>query len=581
MKKAGGVWLVIGLVAGVGVGLWLGWFQPWRGSGGDLDPGRGLAAGGRRVRFYQSPMHPWITSPEPGLCTICGMKLVPVHEGEAGFETQEGVLRLGSNSVTALGIASVPVVLGQVRRELRLAGTLDDDDSRHRIVSARVEGRLESFRVGSEGVEIREGDELAVLYSPALLAAVREYVVLARNGGGGPLVSGAALRLQQMGLTAGQVSALASGFREDTQVLPWLSPMSGTVVRRMAYAGQWVREGDALLEVADFDIMWLKLDAYERDLGWVRPGQEVVWRTPALPGQWFTNRVSFVDPNLDRMTRSAVVRVEVSNADPGDGHGRRFRHRVYAEAGVRVESGPVRVVPRTAVLNPGGQARVWVDHGEGQYENRVVQVGRAGDTSWEIVDGLVEGERVVLMPGVLGGSGEPPTTTPVSTAPTSAGQTGSSPGSVPGGLSWIPVTGDGALAEGMLDAARVLAELAASLAADDVGAYNRSLAAWAGVVGRLSEAGSPVPSVLLNRLGPAEDLGGARQALHGVLSVWMPVMERLRGWKGVEGLRLYRCPMTRTAFPGAPAEAGWWQFGGPLRNPWFGREMLECGKEVR
>ena len=36
--------------------------------------------------MYQSPMHPWITSEKPGNCTICGMALVPVYEGESGMK---------------------------------------------------------------------------------------------------------------------------------------------------------------------------------------------------------------------------------------------------------------------------------------------------------------------------------------------------------------------------------------------------------------------------------------------------------------------------------------------------------------
>ena len=35
----------------------------------------------RKVLFYQSPMHPWMKSDQPGNCTVCGMKLVPVYEG--------------------------------------------------------------------------------------------------------------------------------------------------------------------------------------------------------------------------------------------------------------------------------------------------------------------------------------------------------------------------------------------------------------------------------------------------------------------------------------------------------------------
>ena len=46
----------------------------------------------RKVKLYQSPMHPWITSDKPGNCTICGMALVPVYEGESGMRSIQASL---------------------------------------------------------------------------------------------------------------------------------------------------------------------------------------------------------------------------------------------------------------------------------------------------------------------------------------------------------------------------------------------------------------------------------------------------------------------------------------------------------
>ena len=40
----------------------------------------------RKVKIYQSPMDPWITSEKPGNCTIREMALVPVYEGESAME---------------------------------------------------------------------------------------------------------------------------------------------------------------------------------------------------------------------------------------------------------------------------------------------------------------------------------------------------------------------------------------------------------------------------------------------------------------------------------------------------------------
>jgi hypothetical protein len=42
------------------------------------------ASNERKVLFYQSAMHPWVKSDKPGRCTICGMALTPVYEGDKG-----------------------------------------------------------------------------------------------------------------------------------------------------------------------------------------------------------------------------------------------------------------------------------------------------------------------------------------------------------------------------------------------------------------------------------------------------------------------------------------------------------------
>ena len=64
---------------------------------------------GRKILYYQSPMHPWITSPTAGRCTICGMNLEPVYEGERGFTAAEGVVTLGSNSVQVINVQTETV----------------------------------------------------------------------------------------------------------------------------------------------------------------------------------------------------------------------------------------------------------------------------------------------------------------------------------------------------------------------------------------------------------------------------------------------------------------------------------------
>ena len=52
-------------------------------------------------------------------------------------------------------------------RTLRVTGMVDDDDTKHRILAARVPGRVEKLFVNYVGAEVTEGAPLAVIFEIA------------------------------------------------------------------------------------------------------------------------------------------------------------------------------------------------------------------------------------------------------------------------------------------------------------------------------------------------------------------------------------------------------------------------------
>src|SRR5829696_7663900 len=96
------------------------------------------------ARVYQCPMHPWIKSDRPGKCTICGMDLVAANSATS---LAKDVVTLAPSQITTIGVATTRVSRQPVARTLRVAGRIDDDDTRHRILAARVPGRIEKLFV--------------------------------------------------------------------------------------------------------------------------------------------------------------------------------------------------------------------------------------------------------------------------------------------------------------------------------------------------------------------------------------------------------------------------------------------------
>lgn len=545
---------------------------------------KAAASDAREILTYQSPMHPWIKSDQPGRCTICGMNLVAVYKGEKGFDADAGVVTLGSNVIQVIHVQTEEVKRRPLHRTLRVAGVIDDNDTAHRRLSAYADGRIEKLHVNFAGAEVVAGQPLATLYSPALLAAESEYLTVFKQPAAATpalrdeherMLQSAAQRLVRRGYAEVQIASLAKKNSTEART-EILAPMTGTVVERKVYEGQYVKEGDVLFEIADFSKMWFRFDAYERDLGWLLPGQLVEITTPALPGKTFSAPITFIDPNLNDLTRSAKVRVELENPLVGrDGPKRReLLHRLFADGAVKLEIPEVLAVPRSAVLSPGAQPVAYVDRGGGGYEQRKLKLGRLGDDAWEVLAGLSAGERVVTAGNML------------IDAQAQLNQS-ANPASAQ------PVAGDAlteAQRKGVGEFLAAVSGLGAALAADKLEAFNQQAAQFhltmPTLLGLLAQEKSWQP--MLQRieaaahLEKAETLAAARKNFLPLSLAVSDFAKTLRAQQAAFGrLKVFQCPMTDKAVPGAVKVSFWIQMDGPIQNPFFGAEMLECGKEVK
>ena len=351
------------------------------------------AAGGRRILLYQSPMHPWVKSDKPGQCTVCGMDLVPIYEGGRNFDHAAGdIVMLPAGSPNVIGVQTAEVKKQPLARTLRVAGMIGEDESRHGVISAPVEGRIDGLAMSCEGDKVTRRQPLATMFSRTLLSAANDYKLALEQGGAA--LEQAKRRLEQCGLVWEQIKAIPTR-QPDDLYFGILAPLTGTIVKSYVSEGQYVKEGDKLFEIADFTKMWFMFTAYEQDLPLIQVGQIVDIQTPSLPGQILKARVSFISPNLDEVTRSTKVRVVLENPE------HRIKNNTFAEGVIEIKLPEVLTVARTAVLWPGKTPCVYVEKQIGVYEQRQVRLGRSGDAGWEVLEGLKEGERVVTSGNML------------------------------------------------------------------------------------------------------------------------------------------------------------------------------------
>ena len=530
----------------------------------------------RKVLYYQSAMHPWIKSDKPGRCTVCGMELTPIYEGESGIDAGGDMISLSETSVRVLNVQTAEVKTQALAKALTVAGTMEQDDTQRRVLSAYIGGRIEKLNVGFVGAEVKAGEPLAEIYSPMLLQAEREYRAVA-NATNTELRAAVVSRLRQMGLTLEQIAALPSKPAEAL-TSHILAPISGTVTDKKIYAGQYVQEGEKLFEIADFATMWFQFRAYEQDLPWIRVGQKVDVSTPSLPGKTVTGTIKFIDPNLDEATRATKVRVELEN--PLVNGRRLFLHRSYAEGVAHLEAPEVLAVPRSAVIQTGPEAIAFVDQGGGGYARRVLQLGRRGDALIEVLGGLSAGDKVVVNGNLLiDGQAEmnrsfathPPTTEATNTSSAYPALTDTERQATKGFLT-------------LIDA------LTAALAADDLKMFEAQAVKLHTATATLL-GGFPATNAwqaLLKPIGQAGHLHGftslteARKQFHPLSEATVALAQAVRrADSAFAEVKVFRCPMTKNAFPGAPNRADWIQLKADVRNPYYGAEMLDCGSEVK
>lgn len=391
--------VIIGVAFFAGLALAAGYW--WGHSAGtrDVPAVTGNDAGGqaRRVLYYRNPMGLDDTSPVPKKDAM-GMDYVPVYA-----DAPEGPqVRISPERLQTLGVRSAPAAERTMSHTIRAVGTVEASESGLYTVSPRFEGWITTLFVNTTGATVRRGQPLFTVYSPELVTAQEEYRIaveaLKAMGDASPearanmqaLADGGLQRLRNWDIADADLAELKAG-KEARESLPVRARTDGVVIEMTARAGMRFMPGEPLFQIADLSNVWIVARVFEQDLGHVRPGQKAAVSVTAYPGRTFTGQVSFVYPTVEPETRTARVRIELSN-EAGllkpDLYG-----TVEIEAG---ESVAAVAIPESAVLDSGTRQVVLIDLGGGAFEPGEVELGARGDGYVEVVKGLDAGQRVVV-----------------------------------------------------------------------------------------------------------------------------------------------------------------------------------------
>ncbi len=364
----------------------------------------------RKLLFYRNPMGLPDTSPTPKKDPM-GMDYVPVYEGEQDDQSSgpaaANQIKISTDKVQKLGVRTEVAKLRSLDRVVRAAGRIEPDERRVYAITPKFEGYVERLHVNATGQPVGKGQPLFEVYSPELVSAQREYAIAAQGAdslqeAGGEaqrgmrqLADSSLMRLKNWDISEEQIKALAKS-GETKRTLTFRSPVAGIVTEKKALQGMRFMPGEALYQVADLTAVWVVADVFEQDIGLIKSGSKATVRINAYPDKAFTGAITYVYPTMNAETRTVPVRIEVANAS------QLLKPGMFAQVELPVAAkGPVVTIPTSAVIDSGTRRIVLIQAGEGRFEPREVKLGARSDTYVEVIDGVKDGEPVVVAANFL------------------------------------------------------------------------------------------------------------------------------------------------------------------------------------
>jgi cobalt-zinc-cadmium efflux system membrane fusion protein len=173
--------------------------------------------------------------------------------------------------------------------------------------------------------------------------------------------------------------------------VPVKAPIGGLVVEQDVSAGQLIQPGTTqCFMISDVSTVWVLVNVYQKDLPYVRVGDQVTIQTDTYP-ELFHGRIAYVAASLDPSTRTLQARIETNN--PGE----KLKKDMYVVA--TVNAGAIQnaiALPDAAVLRDSeNQPFVYAAASANQFGRRSVTLGESLNGQTQITSGLKAGDRVI------------------------------------------------------------------------------------------------------------------------------------------------------------------------------------------
>ncbi|MES3006844.1 MAG: efflux RND transporter periplasmic adaptor subunit [Pseudomonadota bacterium] len=375
----------VGTLALTGLGIFIGLSLSSH-STDDRVPTSAANSGADEVLYWYDPMFPQQRFDQPGKSPFMDMQLVPRFASGGESST---VLNIDPGAVQNLGMRTAPVMSGRLQRNAELSGVVVLNERRRNLVQTRADAFVERVWPLATGDLVQAGAPLVELLVPDWVAAQHELLAL-KASGQEALVEAARERLLLLGMPAALLQEVERGNAVQNRYLV-TAPITGMLQSVEVRPGMTLSAGQTLVTLNGLETVWLEVAVPESLAATIRADDTLVVKFAAFPGRNIQAQVSEVLPTLNAASRTLRARLELDNADGTLRPGLSARVLLAGET-----EADVLLVPTEAVLHTGRMTLVMVAEDEGRFRPQEVQAGGENGRQTIIVNGLREGEQVVV-----------------------------------------------------------------------------------------------------------------------------------------------------------------------------------------
>lgn len=304
----------------------------------------------------------------------------------------------GANAAAAQGpaeVETVTVLAEAMADDVTAVGTLRSNESV--VLRPEVAGRIAAIRF-SEGGPVRRGDVLVDFDAAVQRAEVQQAkanLALAQANFGRTedlfnrkFLSQSARDEAASRLEVARANMALAEARLDKMRIR--APFAGIVGIRNVSVGDYVKEGEDLVNLEDIATLKVDFRLPETYLAQIRPGQKLELASDAVEGRLFAAVVSAIDPLVDEQGRAVVMRATLQN------EGLRLRPGMFARVRLILEErANVAVVPEEALVPAPGDVQFVYRVVDGKAQRVEVKTGARRGARVEIVKGVQAGDVVV------------------------------------------------------------------------------------------------------------------------------------------------------------------------------------------